>query len=322
MKHLIVSRTDAIGDVILTLPLCGILKQHFPELKISFLGKAYTQPIIEACQHIDNFLDVANLATLNTDADTILHVYPRKEILRWAYHQKIKHRICTSSRWYAWLYANKRVRLHRKNSELHESQLNIKLLEPLGLPTAYTLAEIAPYYGLQAKTPISVEIQQLFDTHTQNWIIHPTSQGSAREWDLTHYKQLIETLTTHSCQIFISGTTADKAKLDPWIQTLPSSVHSLVGKLTLSEFISVINLSTGLLAASTGPLHIAAALGKKAIGLYPPMRPIHPGRWQPVGTQATYLSLEKSCFDCKKAPQSCACIQSITPQQVLQKMLY
>ena len=46
------------------------------------------------------------------------------------------------------------------------------------------------------------------------------------------------------------------------------NIIDLTGKLSLQQYISFINAANGLVAASTGPLHIAAALNKKAIGLF------------------------------------------------------
>ena len=74
-----------------------------------------------------------------------------------------------------------------------------------------------------------------------------------------------------------------------------------------------------LVAASTGPLHIAAALGKRAIGIYPPIKPMHPGRWAPVGENADYLVLNKVCADCRKE-KKCHCMEEIKPKVILQKM--
>ena len=73
------------------------------------------------------------------------------------------------------------------------------------------------------------------------------------------------------------------------------------------------------MAASTGPLHIAAALGKVAVGLYAPMHPIHPGRWAPIGEKAGYLVLNKMCNDCRKS-MDCKCIRDIQPLQVIEKI--
>ena len=54
MKHIqitnqtiAISRTDSIGDVVLTLPVCVWLKKKFPDIKIIFFGSTYTKPVIE-----------------------------------------------------------------------------------------------------------------------------------------------------------------------------------------------------------------------------------------------------------------------------------
>lgn len=320
MNEIIISRTDAIGDVVLTLPMCGILKQYFPNTKITFIGQKYTQPIIETCEHIDTFIDVTQLAQYKPNADCIIHVFPQKHILKWAYRHKIPVRICTYSRVYAWWYANRLVRLHRKNSPFHEAQLNIKLLAPLGIDKWYSLQEISAYYGMTKLPNLPDFVFNLLDRTKQNWIIHPTSQGSAREWGLEKYKNLIENLKPEYYNVFITGTEKDKVHLGKWLETLPISVHNLVGKLSLYDLIALISYVDGLVAGSTGPLHIAAALGKKAVGIYPSIRPMHPGRWQPVGKQAQYVSIEKDCTACKKTPQNCVCLQSIGVSTVLEKM--
>ena len=67
-QKIIISRTDAIGDVILTLPMCGLIKKYYPNVKIIFLGRSYTQAIIEHCEHVDEFIN----------ADTLLQL-PEKE---------------------------------------------------------------------------------------------------------------------------------------------------------------------------------------------------------------------------------------------------
>jgi ADP-heptose:LPS heptosyltransferase len=93
----------------------------------------------------------------------------------------------------------------------------------------------------------------------------------------------------------------------------------LTGKLDLRQLISFISAADGMVAASTGPLHIAAALNKFALGLYAPMRPIHAGRWAPVGKNAAYLMLDRFCNDCRKSLE-CHCIKSIPPEEVFTKI--
>ena len=93
-------------------------------------------------------------------------------------------------------------------------------------------------------------------------------------------------------------------------------VINMTGKLSLQQFIAFIDHCDVLIAASTGPLHIASALGKKAIGLFAPMRPIHPGRWKPIGAKANYLVLNKDCNDCRKT-MDCHCIREIKTIDVI-----
>jgi heptosyltransferase-3 len=90
----------------------------------------------------------------------------------------------------------------------------------------------------------------------------------------------------------------------------------LTGKLKLDQFIAFIAHCDGLVAASTGPLHIAAALGKKTIGLFSSRRPIHPGRWMPVGEDAYALVFDANCEKCREGKE-CNCITKISPQQIV-----
>ena len=62
-EKIIISRTDAIGDVVLTLPLAVYLKQQKPGCEIIFLGRNYTKPIVELCPAVDIFIswdDISN----------------------------------------------------------------------------------------------------------------------------------------------------------------------------------------------------------------------------------------------------------------------
>jgi ADP-heptose:LPS heptosyltransferase len=93
----------------------------------------------------------------------------------------------------------------------------------------------------------------------------------------------------------------------------------MTGKLNLAEFISLIHNSDALVAASTGPLHLAAASGIHAIGLYAPMRPIFPTRWAPLGKNADFLVIEKQCRDCRKTTD-CQCIRDISPESVAERL--
>ncbi|MBC8084972.1 MAG: glycosyl transferase, partial [Hymenobacter sp.] len=78
----------------------------------------------------------------------------------------------------------------------------------------------------------------------------------------------------------------------------------------------------GLVAGSTGPLHLAAALGRYALGLYPPIRPMHPSRWAPLGPHAGYLVVNRpDCQDCRRQPAACTCIKALAPAEAFHRIL-
>jgi ADP-heptose:LPS heptosyltransferase len=320
-NKIIISRTDSIGDVILTLPLAGYLKSIKPDIKITFIGKTYTEPIIRASRFVDVFLDretiIANPLLLEeTEAQAILFVFPDKELAKLA-NSYIPIRIGTSHRWFHWLYCNKLVNFSRKNSDLHESQLNFKLLQPFKVAIP-SLEAIQNFYGLGFEMTNYTEMYSHFQPRKFNLIIHPKSKGSAREWNIQNYYKLIQNLHNHDIQFFITGVEQEGNLIREQCPEIFEQPHviDLTGKFTLTELISFIGLSDGLLACSTGTLHIAAALGIHALGLYPPMKPIHPQRWKPVGKKASYLSNDKpNCMDCKKT-LNCVCMQEITVEQV------
>ncbi|MBL4755664.1 MAG: glycosyltransferase family 9 protein [Flavobacteriales bacterium] len=324
-QHIVISRTDSIGDVMLTLPVAGMLKKHLPNCKISFLGRAYTKAIIENCEHVDQFLDWDQIAdakgkdqlraVLEFKADVIIHVFPVKEIARLAKKAEIPMRIGTTHRVFHLNTCNKLLNLGRKNSNLHETQLNLKLLTPLGIHEEVSLEEIPKLYGFTSKNTLTPDGQKALDHSRFNLIIHPRSKGSAREWGVENYATLLHILPKDRFNVILTGTKEEGAAIRGKLYADNPALTDLTGKLTLEELINFIGQADGLLAASTGPLHIASALGKNAVGLYAPMRPIHPGRWAPVGPQAKHFVLHKKCSDCK-TNGSCACIQAIEPEEV------
>jgi ADP-heptose:LPS heptosyltransferase len=263
-----------------------------------------------ASEHVDGFLnwdEDKNLAAAG--ADTIIHVFPNKEIASLAKKAQIKERIGTTNRVYHWWTCNRLVKLSRRHSPLHETQLNLQLLRPLGAKSEYTLEEIGKYYGLNRLAPLPEAIAALPDPGRFNLILHPKSRGSAREWGLDNFRELIRLLPQDQFKIFITGTAAEGQLVRSLFGEFPFLVD-LTGRLSLGELMSFLSRVDGLVAASTGPLHLAAAVGINALGIYPSIRPMHPGRWAPVGPKSKIFVKEGECEDCRKTGD-CHCMREI-----------
>lgn len=319
---IVLSRTDSIGDVMLTLPLAGLLKQHFPGVRIVFLGRTYTAPVLACCAQVDEVLTREQLeqggdahaveALKRIGADAIVHVFPDRLVARWASRARIPQRIGTSHRWWHWTTCTDRVAFSRRNSELHEAQLNVRLLGPLGVHAVPSLATLAGLSGFHAPAA-DASVSAFLRTDRVNIILHPLSKGSAVEWGLDHFATVIHALDPSRYHVIITGTTAEAERYRNGLPLSLPHVSDAGGRLGLDGLIALIGAADALVAASTGPLHIAATCGIRAIGLYSPKRPIHPGRWAPIGKDVHALTAAH--VDPNGDPL--AHIRAIAPDQVL-----
>lgn len=355
LRTFLVSRTDAIGDVVLTLPVCGRLKQLFPGCRVVLIGRTYTAPVAAACPWVDDFINYDELEQHSKDyqiasiqawnASAILHVFPNRKLARLASKAGMWRSIGTRNRWFHWFTCNRLVSLSRRNSSYHEAQLNMLLVLPLDVeeqrgqwksnfkqsifswgnssiaepdwqPVPPPLSEIAKLVRLQATEPLAGQWQLLLQQRQPgqlNVILHPRSRGSAREWGLDNFGQLARLLHQAGHRVFVTGTAAEGEELADWLkQNAAFLAADLTGQLSLPQFMAFIAAADGLVAGSTGPLHLAAALGRHALGLYPPIRPMHPGRWAPLGPHAKFMVFDKpNCEDCRQQPAACTCIRAI-----------
>ncbi|MES2614641.1 MAG: glycosyltransferase family 9 protein [Bdellovibrionota bacterium] len=325
--RILLSRTDNIGDVIFTLPMAGVIKKYYPQSKVYFLGKDYTRAIVECCSYIDGFYNFDEMK--KEKFDVIIHVFPNKEVAFFAQKNKIPVRIGTNRRFFHWLTCNKLVNLTRKNSTLHEAQLNLKLLRPLQIHSHMPIEHIVNYYGFTQIAECAPRFLSLIDKNKFNLILHPKSKGSAREWSAQHYVELCSVLPKEKFNIFVSGTKEEEKEIQEKIISQCPHVTSVVGLFSLSEFISFIANCDGLIACSTGPLHIAAALGKRTLGLYPPIRNMMPARWGALGAQAENLTgflstdLKNRLCTVEQCNRNtlCKCINGITPHSIANKVM-
>jgi ADP-heptose:LPS heptosyltransferase len=191
-------------------------------------------------------------------------------------------------------------------------------LAPFEIKICPDFEEMATYTGFTKIPSLRMDLNSLIERTKKNIILHPKSNMNAREWSLENYLSLINLLPPDKFKIFICGSKKEEEVLKCWIDTLPPQIIDITGKLTLEEYISFISKVDYLVAASTGPLHIAAATGINAIGIYPPIKPINPTRWQPIGKNANCLCVNKNCSECRATPLQCHCINEISPQFVAQ----
>ena len=172
--------------------------------------------------------------------------------------------------------------------------MNMALLRPLGISPP-PLKKIYEYYGIPDKTLNQIIFKEV-DRSRFNLILHMKSRGSSKEWRSSQFWEVVKNLPPKEVKIHITGTYEEGKQIKKEIPKIMerSNVNFTAGKFSLKDLIFFISQCDGLLAASTGPLHIASAWGIRSLGLYPANPPISPARWAPLGKQSQYLSEKKT----------------------------
>lgn len=314
-KRIVICKTNQIGDVTFALPLASAIKQAEPSAYIIFLGRAYTQSLIEHYRDVDAFADwETNQDLSQLEADVIMNIQNDRQIARQAKLAKIPVRIGTNRRLFNWRYCNKLVNVTRKKSSLHESQLDLQYLKGLGLKGDYTQQEII---ALRHYQPFenTKRVRELLVPGKFNLILHPKTRGEHIEWPIQHFVQLIQQLPAERFHLLITGSEQEGEQIRSRLLKPFPHVVDTCGTLDLAELNALIAHADGLIAASTGPVHLAANFGINTLGLYAPIRPFDAGRWGPIGAKAQYLSRKGPCSDCRLAGP-CHCVAEISVDEV------
>jgi ADP-heptose:LPS heptosyltransferase len=97
----------------------------------------------------------------------------------------------------------------------------------------------------------------------------------------------------------------------------------LCGELDLEHLAALLSLAALVVANSTGPLHLADALGTKVIGLFSPYRSAAPYRWGPYGQpENVFVPDGLVCKRCTRDRcEMYNCLSTIQPEAVLVRAL-
>jgi heptosyltransferase III len=328
-KNLLIVRTDRIGDVILSLPLAGIVKKHFPECKITFMVRNYTKELVLNHPYIDNVIlleeensnihiasNVKKIKSLNFDSSII--VYPTFITSLIIFLAGIKNRIGTGYRWYSLLF-NRKVYEHRKYAERHELEFNVNLLKMFGIEENISPSNVE--FDLNIDTTVKKQVSDFLErnriqTGKPLIIIHPGSGGSSVDLPLDKFSELIRIIDERTdFQVILTGSKSEKELCNQLV--INKNIKNFAGEFSLKELISLIDMSEIFISNSTGPIHIAAALRKHTIGFYPKILACSARRWGPYSTRTVVFTPEIDCNNCTR--EQCTrldCMNSINMNKV------
>jgi ADP-heptose:LPS heptosyltransferase len=139
-------------------------------------------------------------------------------------------------------------------------------------------------------------------------VIHPGSGGSSPNWPIERYRELAALIKTNpDHEVVITGHESDIPGFEGCID--------LGGKTDLETLAGVIYRASVFISGSTGPLHLADALGVKCLSFYLNRPDIGPRRWGPRRNMKNIVIPSDEC--CCPDLTKCRCLERVSPGEVL-----
>lgn len=325
--NILLVRTDAIGDVILTLPVATALKRYTKKTKVVYLVSQYASPVLENHPDVDELIALSGnerfkdlVRIFKKGFDAVVFLKPFKRLILASYVARIPMRIGTGYRWYS-IFLNKRVYEHRKTFSKHESEYNLGMLKAFGITTRLT--SLSRLYLTQEERRWADGV--LARVPMPRIIIHPGIL-TCPNWPIQRYFSLAERLLKLNVSIILTGSEKEALQFRNFLPenlNTSSKVLNLMGQLTLRQLIAIVSHSDLVVSGATGPMHIAASLGISTLSFFDPRRGSSHVRWGPLGGKGFIFKPDVSTCEkwhCQRCPHY-NCMNRISLEDVFSKIV-
>ncbi len=328
MKILIL-KPSSLGDVIHALPVLRLLKRHLPESEIYWWIDSALAPLLEGDPDLTGLI--------------------RFERQRWAYprywHEVVQSVRQTRARHFDWVidlqclarsavfawFANGKflagldeiregargfydVAAPRESFHTHAVDWYLSVLKPLGVPID------REFVWLPERPAVAAAVQAKWPQGTARWIaLQPGTRWVNKRWPTEYFTSLVRQLAaeTPDLRFAILGGRDDQAIGQSIATASPGSCLNLCGQTSLPEMIEWVRRCELMVTNDTGPMHVAAALGKPMVALFGPTEPRRTGPYRQLDD---VLRMDLPCSPCLSHRCHFArpneCLKTISPQMV------
>lgn len=340
-----VIRLGSVVEILSAAPLMRVLRDCFPDARISFLLEEKFSELLAGCPFIDDIIPCLSTAQKQSGSGFQPFIQTDgvgfREFL--GIYRKIKKQHCDVV---IDLQGDKRTRLL---TFLSRAEFRIGYEAPGRSSKVYTIKqEISPIkkhlvlsyldlvrelisYGGKS-LDLSLFVAQADghpDGHLEGLLqnlregakkvlIHPGGERAAGVWPDEKFAQLADRLIQESkVEVILAGANTDRERVGRISQLMSGKGH-LVYHSTLLQLISLLKSVDIFVGNDNGPMHIAAALGKRVVALFGPSDPRVRHPW---GSGHEVVWHQFPCSPCDR--QDCfkgaaGCMASIEVSEVLE----
>jgi lipopolysaccharide heptosyltransferase I len=326
---ILILKPSSLGDIIQALPVLRSLKRHLPNSEIYWWIESSLAPLLEGDR------DLAGIVRFERQRWAApKHWAELGRTLMWtrrhAFDWVIDLQGLARSAVFGWL-ANAKWTVglddaregargfydsvaRRELFHTHAVDRYLGVLPLLGVPFAPNLE------WLPRRHAIADIIYKKWPIADSRWLIlQPGARWLNKRWPAEFFGELLKQLSEHypELQFAILGGVQDRALGETIARVAPKRCLDLTGALSLLEMVEWIRICELMVSNDTGPMHVAAALGKPVIALFGPTEPRRTG---PYAQLKNVLQLNIPCVPCLKSrchySPALACLRDLTPSAV------
>ena len=272
VKHILVIRLSAMGDVAMSIPVLRAFTEQHPNVKLTVLTRAFFKPFFRDLENVTVFSPdlkgkhkgffglyklSKTLKNLGITQVADLHNVLRTNILKFFFFGKRFSQIDKGRKEKKALVEGVAF---QQLKTTHERYADV--FRSLG----YSISLSNPSFPEQSI--IDESTLELLGKDNRNWIgIAPFAQYQSKMYPLDLLERVIAKLSqTHKVILFGGGE--KEIKTLNTFQSKYDNVINLAGKLPLDKELNVISNLDAMLCMDSGNAHIAAMLGRKVITIW------------------------------------------------------
>ncbi len=284
MDRILVINVNWIGDVIFSSPVFKALRRSYPKAEIACLAVPRVREILECIPQIDRVLiydergkDRSPLAKLDLigrirrerfDAAFILHRSLTRALL--AALAGIPRRVGYDEKGRGFLLTQP---LKTVPCPIHRSDHYLRIIESAGIRVEDRTCELHPPEE-DCRRAQELLREAGISSGEPFIVINPGGNWGLKRWPGESYARLIDALAKEfNWKVVVTGSPEDAALAREIVTLTTRPPVVLAGRTRLKELMAVMKMAKLVISADSGPLHLAASVGAKGVGLFGPTRP-------------------------------------------------
>lgn len=332
-RRILVIRPDRIGDVTLATPVIRALRETYPDAWLAALVRPATEAVLRHNPRLDavllddweqthagrrGFLDRLRMLRRHR-FDTALMLLPTERHAWMTFLAGIPNRIGVGTKLYQVMTFTRSVSRKKYIPLRHEADYCLDLARAIGAKSDDLRTEA--FLLEEERSAARARLHAAGRRAGHPLIsVHPESGRSAPNWTLPMYRDFItraladipdaQFLVTHSPGNTEARTIFEALRGERVLLPDAGDLRLLMGMIAEADVV---------VSASTGPMHLAAALGTPTVSLFCPLPACSPTLWGPQGNRAiTLLPPEDYCQNrCPGDPHVCTLEGGLGPRDVI-----